>query len=159
MESVSQLVLTMERLEGNPHLSPVVNGNGRLIKLFPAKFYCDIQKKFTWGVIISKELHSVLFRNFLVFGENWITCHLVRDVSSTGDGTDEGRLGKIEEGEGRLWLGRREELLEGRRENNQINKKIEIRYFRNREVSVIQKTDPYNSVTINTKNFSLYMYI
>ena len=46
MESVSQLVLTIERLEGNPYLSPVVNGNGRLIKLFPAKFYCDIQKKF-----------------------------------------------------------------------------------------------------------------
>ena len=32
MESVSQLVLTIERLEGNPHLVPVVNGNGRLIK-------------------------------------------------------------------------------------------------------------------------------
>ena len=47
MESVSQLVLTIERLEGNPHLLPVVNGNGRLIKLFPAKLYCDIQKKFT----------------------------------------------------------------------------------------------------------------
>ena len=29
MESVSHLVLTIERLEGNPHLSPVVNGNGR----------------------------------------------------------------------------------------------------------------------------------
>ena len=56
MESVSQqfsqLVLTIERLEGNPHLSPVVNGNGRLIKLFPAKLCCDIQKKFTSGVII-----------------------------------------------------------------------------------------------------------
>ena len=51
MESVSQLVYTIERLEGNPHLSPVVNGNGKLIKLFPAKLYCDIQKKFTWGVI------------------------------------------------------------------------------------------------------------
>ena len=48
----SQLVLTIERLEGNPHLSPVVIGSGRLIKLFPAKLYCDIQKKFTWGVII-----------------------------------------------------------------------------------------------------------
>ena len=47
MESVSQLVLTIERLERNPHLLPVVNGNGGLIKLFPAKLYCDIQKKFT----------------------------------------------------------------------------------------------------------------
>ena len=47
MESVSQLVLTIERLEGNPRLLPTVNGNGRLIKLFPAKLYCDIQKKFT----------------------------------------------------------------------------------------------------------------
>ena len=47
MESVSQLVLTIERLEGNPHLLPIVNGNGRLIKLFLAKLYCDIQKKFT----------------------------------------------------------------------------------------------------------------
>ena len=34
----------------------------------------------------------------------------------------EGRLGKIEEGEGRLWLRRKEELLEGRMENKQ-NKK------------------------------------
>ena len=42
MESVSQLALTIQCLEGNPHLSPVVNG-----KLFPAKLYCDIQKKFT----------------------------------------------------------------------------------------------------------------
>ena len=47
MESVSELVLTIERFEGNLHLSPVVNGNGRLIKLFPAKLYCDIQEKFT----------------------------------------------------------------------------------------------------------------
>ena len=47
MESVSQLVLTIERLEGNPHLLPILNGNGRLIKLFPAKLYCDIQKKFS----------------------------------------------------------------------------------------------------------------
>ena len=52
MESVSQLVLTIECLEGNPHLLPVVNSNGKLIKLFPSKLYCDIQKKFTWGVII-----------------------------------------------------------------------------------------------------------
>ena len=47
MESVSRLVLTIERLERNPFPLPVVNGNGRLIKLFSAKLYCDIQKKFT----------------------------------------------------------------------------------------------------------------
>ena len=63
MESVSQLVLTIDRVEGNPHLSPVVNGNGRLIKLFPAKLYCDIPKKFTWGVI--KDLESNLLPLFL----------------------------------------------------------------------------------------------
>ena len=38
-----------------------------------------------------------------------------------------------------------------RRENKQNKQKIEMRYFRNREISVLQKTDPYNSVTINTK--------
>ena len=45
MESVSQLVLTIECLEGNPHLLPIVNGNGRLIKLFPTKLYCDIKEE------------------------------------------------------------------------------------------------------------------
>ena len=45
MESVSQLVFTIERLEGNPHLSPVMNGNGRFIKLFPAKLYIVIYRR------------------------------------------------------------------------------------------------------------------
>ena len=39
--------LKVERFVRNPHLSPIVNGNGKLIKLFPAKLYCDIHKKFT----------------------------------------------------------------------------------------------------------------
>ena len=48
MESVSHSTHSHNRTsKGNPHLSPVVNGNGRLIKLFPAKLYCDVEKKFT----------------------------------------------------------------------------------------------------------------
>ena len=72
MESVSQLVLTIERLEGNSHLSPVVNGNGRSIKLFPAKFYCDTQKKFTSGVI----------NYYLVVEELSLHLHLLHELSS-----------------------------------------------------------------------------
>ena len=60
-------------------------------------------------------------------------------VQTKGDG----RLGKIEEGEGRSnWKG--EERI------NKINK-IEIRDFRSKEVSVLQKPDSYNSVINSIK--------
>ena len=65
MESFSQRILAVERLMGNPHLSTVVNGNGRKIKLFPAKLYCDIQKKFTWGVI----------KSFILLSAIWVYVH------------------------------------------------------------------------------------
>ena len=58
------------------------------------------------------------------------------DFSCNRGSADEGRLGNIEEGEGRLWLARRKESLEGRREHKKIKRNRNGRFSKKRSFSV-----------------------